>query len=191
MKKTLLFTTVILSIFACKKEAPPTPAPQVQTNHNITTIGANYQGGIVGYIDGSGQHGLIMTSFDQSLGTKWCLPPGTSFIFSNPGQYGTTSFINDIGKSNTAFIVNYYGAGNYAAYLCDTLTLNGYSDWFLPAIDEFYKAAAGQPGLSLNTYYWTSSEGASNGAYEVYTGGGSGVSGNKLQSYHVRAVRRF
>ena len=38
-------------------------------------IGQNYGGGIIFYIDGTGQHGLIAAPSDQSAGVEWgCYP---------------------------------------------------------------------------------------------------------------------
>jgi hypothetical protein len=50
-----------------------------------------------------------------------------------PGAAGT-----DIGagKANTAAIIAAQGPGNYAASICSSLSLNGFSDWFLPSRDE-------------------------------------------------------
>ncbi len=217
---SIFFMTLLIGIFqivSCKKkETTPTPTAtatatcsdgiqnQGETGIDcggpcaacpITTIGANYGGGIVFYIDASGQHGFISAANDQSAGIKWGMGAGTTFIFQNPPQYGTTSFINDLGQSNTTYIVNYFGAGNYAAYLCDTLTLNGYNDWFLPSMDQLYNMGQNQQLYSTSfifgTRYFSSSEGASNGAYEVTIGQGSGVGGNKNSLLHVRAARHF
>jgi hypothetical protein len=59
---------------------------------------------------------------------------------------------------------NYPSNGNYAAYWCDTLTLGGYTEWFLPSpgdMQEVYEANI-YPILknvrkNMNTAYWTAS----------------------------------
>lgn len=39
-------------------------------------------------------------------------------------------------RTNTDKIVAALGNGNYAAKLCSDLVLNGFSDWYLPSIEE-------------------------------------------------------
>src|SRR6056297_3798445 len=82
------------------------------------------------------------------------------------GGYGTNiSHGNGAGSSsngyqNTAAIVSELGAGNYAAYLCDTLNAYGYDDWYLPALEELNTIRAVKDqisGISLSNY-WTSVE---------------------------------
>ena len=114
------------------------------------TIGQSYGGGIIFYIDGSGQHGLIAAQADQSTNATWAnygyFIPGTSIAF------GT-------GQANTNAIVAGCGTPGIAARICDDLILNGYSDWFLPSKDELDQmyvhreiigGFAGEP-------YWSSS----------------------------------
>jgi hypothetical protein len=91
-------------------------------------IGDEYQGGIIFYIDQTGEHGLIAAPSDE---------PG----FAIYGCLGNTSPIADnseigSGDSNTQGIVNYCEEEGIAARLCSDLSLNGYSDWFLPSINE-------------------------------------------------------
>ena len=51
---------------SCKKKTDnnnPATTPKV--------IGQNYGGGIIFYVDGTGQHGLIAAPYDQSSGALW------------------------------------------------------------------------------------------------------------------------
>jgi hypothetical protein len=147
-------------------------------------IGQNYGGGIIFYIDGTSQHGLIASTTDQSTGAKW-------------GCYGTliggTSTAIGTGQSNTTAIINGCSTAGIAARICDELVLNGYSDWFLSSLDELnqmylHKSVIG--GFS-NNGNWSSSEMDANFAYfQLF---GTGVqSGNSKGNYNcVRAIRAF
>jgi len=117
-------------------------------------VGKSYQGGVIAYIDGTGEHGLIAAPTDQSTGIEW-------------GAHGTTVGATgyDIGTgiSNTMKIVQTIGAGHYAAKLCDDLVLGGYSDWFLPSMQELYEIynnrhAIGGFDTSGSGFYWSSTE---------------------------------
>lgn len=109
------------------------------------------------------------------------------------------------GEANTAAIVAYHGAGNYAAYYCDTSTANGYTDWYLPALDEMAAIATLKgniPGLEDNQIYWTSTEnGTAAYSITVKTGTATGTSFNgyttnnshiKTSTYasRIRCIRR-
>lgn len=92
------------------------------------TIGQSLLGGIIFYIDNSGQHGLVAAPNDQSTGIAWW---NGSYVFTN-----ATSTAVGKGKTNTREIIWAQGAGSYAASLADSLILNGYADWFLPSLGE-------------------------------------------------------
>ncbi len=104
------------------------------------------------------------------------------------------------GKSNTATIV----AGRSstlvpAAWYCDTLDYNEYTDWFLPSYDEL-AAVSSLPGdaifLHSTSSYWTSSErtegdvdGTKNAYYINLSGNGPAV--KSATNLYVKAARYF
>jgi hypothetical protein len=94
-------------------------------------LGQHNGGGIIFYIDPTGQHGLIAAPIDQSDNACW-------------GKEGLmdANFMND-GAFNTKMIVSFMKGkhwmdwqGTPAACLCDTLSLGGFLDWYLPSINE-------------------------------------------------------
>jgi hypothetical protein len=148
------------------------------------TIGLNLWGGIIFYLDGTGQHGLICVTTDQSTGAQW-------------GCYGTsiqgTSTAIGTGNANTTAIVNGCAVGGIAARVCFYLSLNGYDDWYLPSNDELdqlnlQKAVIG--GFT-NTLYWSSSQSSINGAWSQNFTDGSHHAYDKSSPLYVRAIRSF
>jgi hypothetical protein len=165
----------------------------ISTNYGneitITTpyydIGQSYGGGIIFYIDGTGQHGLIAAPSDQSTGIQW-------YNGTNTLTYATATAIGT-GNANTNTIVSNQGAGNYAAKLCYDLVLGGYSDWYLPSKDELVllylnKVIIGS--FAINNY-WSSSEANYTEAWSLYTGSGSQANYFKYGTFYVRAIRSF
>jgi len=154
------------------------------------SIGDHYQGGIIAYVDNTGEHGIIAASNDQSAGIRWYA--GT---YVTTGATGTEI---GTGKSNTTKIVQMQGAGNYAAKVCDDLVLNGYDDWYLPSRDELNmlyqnRNLIGEFNITTG-FYWSSSEGSGSSAntvwYQDFSSGFQDYS-NKIGTYRVRAVRAF
>jgi len=75
---------------------------------------------------------------------------------------------------------------------CQNLNSNGYSDWYLPSIDELnllYNQKHIIPELS--TYYWSSSEGDTDTAWGQLFTNGVKANVNKVGIDYVRAVRAF
>jgi hypothetical protein len=157
-------------------------------------IGDYIEGGIVFYIDDSGQHGLIAAPTDQSDGVKWY---NLSLIVT-----GATDIDVGAGQANTSKIVAAQGPGNYAAALADNLVLNGRSDWFLPSYRELYlmyrNIGPGAPAPLTNiggfsrAWYWSSSE-SSDEAKAGFFSGSNSAWGTRFKgyTYSVRAVRAF
>jgi hypothetical protein len=151
-------------------------------------IGSTYAGGIIFYIDASGQHGLVCAPSDQ-VGFQW-----------QWGCYGTdiggTSTAFGTGQANTNLILAGCSTRPIAASVCDDLVLNGYSDWHLPSRDELQLMYSdlhvqGIGGFSSN-WYWSSSQLNPNLAWAMYFG--NGFVSNYAKYYvsgRVRAVRAF
>ena len=148
------------------------------------SIGLYYEGGIIFYLDGTGEHGLMAATSDQSPGTEWgCV--GT-FISGTGTDIGK-------GEANTQAIINGCGTSGIAPRICYFLAMDGHSDWFLPSKDELnlmflQKNVIG--GFS-NIAYWSSSEYDANLAWNQYINDGSVYASNKTNMYCVRAVRAF
>ena len=153
-------------------------------------IGDTYQGGIIFYLDGNGG-GLIAADSDQSSAQWGCYEQ----------SIGGTSSAVGTGAANTTAIVSGCSETAIAARICADLTLGEYDDWFLPSKDELNLMydnigqgnvlELGNVGNFSNTYYWSSTEDASNNAWEhdfLY-----GYQGNlsKTFTFNVRAVRAF
>jgi hypothetical protein len=147
-------------------------------------LGRKYGGGIIFYIDGTGKHGLIASTWDQSTGVSW----GCSGIQIN----GTYSSVGS-GQSNTRAIVYKCRQISGAASLCDELTINGMSDWFLPSKGELeimYQQKDVIGGFS-NGLYWSSTSQSNNMAYLQSFSNGYKDSSFKSASFCVRAIRAF
>jgi len=152
------------------------------------SIGQNYGGGIIFYIDGTGSHGLIAAQIDQNTGTgaQWgCI--GTLIS-------GTSTAIGT-GQANTTRIVNGCSTAGIAARICNDLVLNGYNDWFLPSKDELnqmYLQRTLIGGFAPDTY-WSSTEYNADYAWAQYIGlsGSQGISNKDSGESRVRAVRAF
>jgi hypothetical protein len=156
------------------------------TSASAYAIGQSYGGGIIFYVDGSGVHGLIAAASDQSTGIAW----GSIGVVT-----GATGTAVGTGQANTTAIVNKYGAGSYAAKLCDDLVLNSYSDWFLPSEGELQLMGTNlkQQGLGgfSDESYWSSTENSDNAARAVYLTDNYTLSAYKTNTRYVRAVRKF
>jgi hypothetical protein len=153
---------------------------------NSLLIGQEYAGGIIFYLDSTGQHGLVCAPTDQGR-YPW-------------GCYGTSmGTVIGSGNSNTALIILGCGETNIAAKICDDLILNGYSDWYLPDFGELIKMyqqlKVNDIGNFANYYYWSSSESSvipTLSGMSIHFGNSNGETVNKsFSGVYVRAVRAF
>ena len=161
-------------------------------------IGDSYQGGKIAYIFQAGDtgyvagetHGIIAATVNQSSGIVWAKLANQSSAV--PG--GTLSTIGS-GATNTNNIITQNGLDStYAAGIARSYAGGGYSDWYLPSLDELTKLFDAQAMIGNFTadYYWSSTEGGANTSWSKHF---TGVSvSNQLKSTqwtYVRAVRSF
>jgi endogenous inhibitor of DNA gyrase (YacG/DUF329 family) len=108
---------------------------------------------------------------------------------------GATQTAIGTGKANTQKIVDILGDGYYAAKLCYSMTLNGYSDWFLPSKDElnliYENLYLKGTGSFEPDVYWSSSGDDANDAWYQYFDNGNQYDNSKHGIRRVRAVRAF
>ena len=81
-----------------------------------------------------------------------------------------------------------------AARICGDLVLGGYSDWYLPSKGELNQLYLNRVavGVFYVNWYWSSSEGDSNGAWEQNFANGIQTNSIKYYGYNiVHAVRAF
>ncbi|MDA3837967.1 MAG: DUF1566 domain-containing protein [Candidatus Delongbacteria bacterium] len=168
-------------------------------------IGDSYQGGIIFWLDATGQHGLVCAKEDQD---------GGSGIRWYAGTDGATRATGDgffAGELNTAIIISSQvsigdDGNDYAAQICNDLQITQnsiiYGDWYLPSIYELNlmytnkstinTTALENSGSSFaSAYYWSSTEYDNYYAWEQNFGDGSQGYGGKNGTYRVRAVRAF
>ncbi|MFP5039512.1 DUF1566 domain-containing protein [Parasediminibacterium sp. JCM 36343] len=150
------------------------------------TIGQNYGGGIIFYIDASGQHGLVAATTDQSTAVAWW---NGSYLVT-----GASDTAVGTGQANTTAIIAVQASGTYAANVC-VQTANGYSDWFMPSKGELalmYKNLHTKGfGNFTGSFYYSSSEYDVNQAWVFDFGQNSQFAYYKNNTARVRAVRKF
>jgi len=160
------------------------------------SIGDNYQGGKVTYLLQQGdtgfiageQHGLIATLGDNGTASWGC------YETLVPGADGTAI---GTGHQNTHDIIAAGCTG--ITQLCHgtstPITINGYSDWYIPSKDELNKLYLVKTiigGFSQPyDYYWTSSQVSSTDPWKQYFLEGSQNHWFNYDWAYVRCVRSF
>lgn len=167
-------------------------------------VGDFAQGGVVCYVDETGEHGLVVSKND--------LPAIRWFA----GTYGRTRADGNgmyAGEANSVIIIGAQLAigddsNPYAAARCNEVQITEgattYSDWYLPTSAELEQignnatiintTSTANGGTTLLTSpYWSSTElNITDANVVVITPGGTSVlSINKAATFEIRAVRRF
>jgi hypothetical protein len=167
-------------------------------------VGDFAQGGIVFYVDETGQHGLVVAKNDLPV-IRWFA-----------GTYGKTRADGNgtyAGAANTVLIIAAQisigdDGSPYAAATCNELQVTEgtitYSDWYLPTSQELELIGVNYSLIDatstvnggtdlLTSPYWSSTEANNNDAnVVVITPGGTSLQQiNKAAPFNIRAVRRF
>ncbi|MDD2632085.1 MAG: DUF1566 domain-containing protein [Bacteroidales bacterium] len=166
-------------------------------------VGELYGGGVVFWVDSTGEHGLVVSMVDLSTKQAWS---------DVAAPIGTTNDWD--GKGNTAKIIGQNEHTASAAQLCISYTNDDYgtgqfSDWYLPSIAElnyvwnnFYEVQKALSNYSISSTtplgrssYWSSTEvnveGEGEKAYYFFFGKGFIDKNIKGTKCYVRAVRAF
>lgn len=165
-------------------------------------VGELYGGGVVFWVDQTGNHGLICSMIDLSTSQVWSNIDGT--------EIGATAQSDWDGNSNSTAITGQAGHTSSAAKLCEDYTnvdygTGTYSDWYLPSRGELndlwnsLKAVQkaldsdGNPATTaiIKNYYLSSSEYLSTFAWIFGFHYGYSNPDNKNNTNRVRAVRAF
>jgi hypothetical protein len=172
---------------------------------NTYAVGDFAQGGIVFWLDETGQHGLVCAKSDQAgAGMRWYAGTNGNTQAKGDGPFS--------GEANTAIIIAAQVAiGDdgitYAARICNELQITEggktYGDWYLPSKAELYlvcqnkatinATATANGGTALQEHnYWSSTEVDNSNAWTVLFLIDTPVSVTKNNFGHrVRAIRAF
>jgi hypothetical protein len=158
-------------------------------------VGQLAQGGVIFWVDATGQHGLVAATNDLSSSVAWYNGSYVEAGAERISIYG--------GKDNTDYIVKQQGDGTYAALLATQHNGGSFGDWYLPAKDELdlmyqLRTTIGSFGSGL---YWSSTEVPTSPATidaisdQAYAQNFStGAQSARLKSnlgVSIRAIRRF
>ena len=167
------------------------------------SVGDFAQGGIVFWVDETGQHGLVCAKEDQSTGVRWYAGTNGNTQAKGDGPYA--------GEANTSIIIAAHvfigdDGNTYAARVCNELQITEggktYGDWYLPSQEELnvmYQnkatidaTALANGGSGFASYgYWSSTEYDNGVAWIRGFFNGVQVGDVKDFNYYVRAVRAF
>ena len=156
-------------------------------------IGDLTHGGIVFYVDETGQHGLIAALEDLIGSYEWgCAGVDVVSSGADPQAIGS-------GLQNTLDIVAGCSEATIAASEALAYESTGFTDWYLPSKDELMEMynVIENGHLQVNTlafsngWHWTSSELSNYGAWGVSFDGGYTLNLYKNIPGRVRVIRAF
>ncbi|MBC2844508.1 hypothetical protein [Winogradskyella flava] len=149
MNRIISLSLVVFTLLSCSDNNESEPIS--------LEIGQFHEGGMIFYLDDSGQHGLVAAQNDQATHVPWSCQ-GTF--------YNVTAAEIGFGSQNTLDIITNLEFDNscspeiYAAKVCQDLILENYSDWFLPSFEELNLMQENRLSIGNfeNWFYWSSSE---------------------------------
>jgi len=159
---------------------------------NEYVVGMEAEGGIIFYVDETGEHGLVTAIEDLPDYYKWAC-----FGMDTVGYDG---YIIGTGLQNSIDISIACPESQVAACIALAYETEGYSDWYLPSLDElllmrstFYIGGGlFDIGGFKNHFYWSSTINYNHYAWNVYFGGLNATSYSNVDTHLlVRPIRSF
>jgi len=171
-------------------------ASYTQPTYNIGDI---VNGGVVFWLDSTGQHGLVVAFSDVATYVEWgCygidLPNVPNVLYNGGNPLGLGAEIGD-GFNNTNNILK--DCPTAPAALAARSSYG--PDWFLPSANELNQIYINKTTLEgvsgftgFSDYYWSSSEYAFHSAWrQFFSSGNQAPSVKDYTAVNVRAVRAF
>ena len=160
----------------------------------LVYIGQELEGGIVFYIDETGEHGLV-AAFENIVNPA----PVQYYQWGCFGQLinGADGQAIGTGYQNTLDIVAGCSETPIAASEALAYESEGYSDWYLPSkeeLEEIYNTIGHGAENIANfdtSLYWSSSEGSNFDAWDVNFIDGESFGYTKNNAFKVRPIRSF
>lgn len=160
-------------------------------------LGDLHEGGIIFYVDETGEHGLVCALEDQHFEVFW----GCQSVVID----GADAREIGAGAQNTIDIVAGCNGTEYAAKLCADYESGGFDDWFMPSIDELKALSSNKDLVDLaleqnngkaidDAEYWSSTEASGNTVYFQFMGANPDDYIQILRDekeMNVRAIRAF
>jgi hypothetical protein len=179
-------------------------------------IGSKYAGGIVFYIDKSGSHGLVCSERDVGKapwGSLNLVNANAKGVGGENGKKNSKIIVENGGvqiseerkKEEKKFLVFFKRTASSstivksqiqtAAHLCLEFSYNGFSDWYLPTIEELQLMNENLAKASLGGFhssdYWSSCEKSNDEAYSFNRISTMAYPSSKSLRFYVRPVRAF
>jgi len=160
---------------------------EVTENPATYAAGDFVQGGLYTFTDSG--YAYITAATDQSTSAPWGCQGTMIAEGATPEAIGQ-------GVINTAYIVAGCASAGISARVANDLVLNGFSDWFLPSLEEltemYTNLASAGLGSFANQSYWSSTQLDAEQAFTINMNNGFEIQHNKSQTNrHTRAMRRF
>lgn len=201
MKRIITFLFVFTIVFYVNANNSKTTKSKALIESSYQ-VGDFAEGGIVVWVDETGEHGLVCAKQDQGSEIQWAPQRNKTKYDKRVAGVNSTSTTIFGGKEKYRNNIRKY----YARKLCKKLKLkesgNSYSDWYLPSrdeLDKIYKnreiinnTALKNSGSALTEgYYWSSTEEDKHNTWIQYFKTGKQSFYFKHYLYNVRAVRAF
>jgi len=195
-------------VFGCTDEITWTYNPMATIDNGtcyygpLPEIGDLILGGIVFYIDESGEHGLVAALEEATYSNDWGYE-GYEWGCYQQTVNGADGTAIGTGYQNTLDIVAQScqagEVGTTAAQATLDASLEGYNDWYLPSRDELvemynsigYGGSQGNIGGFESDVYWSSSEYDGTEAWQTYFDNGYSDHYYKSEHHRVRIIRAF